>query len=101
MMVTNRAGRHFVIVVALCWLLLGAFVLWVTAVQSRWVYWVVLALPGYVLGELFFSWLLSRRHGIALSRSRFSFTRIAAALIVAIGFVVASLWVSSSVLPGE
>ena len=39
-MVTNRAGTHFVIVVALCWLLLGAFVLWLTAVQSRWVYWV-------------------------------------------------------------
>ena len=54
-------------------------VLWANEVQSGWVFYVVLGLPGYVLGELFFGWLLSSRHGLALSRAKFSVTRIAAA----------------------
>jgi uncharacterized membrane protein YeaQ/YmgE (transglycosylase-associated protein family) len=97
MMTTQRARTH-IVVAALCWLLIGSYVLWANQVQSGWVFYVVLGLPGYVLGELFFGWLLSRRHGLALSRARFSFARIAAALLAAIVFVVVSLWVSS-VLP--
>jgi hypothetical protein len=95
MRVTQRARIQFVVVAALCWLLVGSYVLWAAGVQSRWVFYVVLWVPGYVLGEFFFGWLLSPRHGWALSRAKFSFTRITAALLVAIGFVLVSLWVSS------
>src|SRR5262245_26802584 len=91
MMTTQRAWT----LIALCWLLIGLYVLRVNAVKSTWVFYVVLGLPGYVLGEAFFGWLLSRRHGLALSRAKFSATRIAAALLVAIVFVVVSAWVSS------
>ena len=99
MMTTQRVRTQYIVVAALSWLLVGSFLLWANAVQSNWVFFVVLGLPGYVLSELFFGWLLSLRHGLALSRASFSFTRIAAALLLAIGFVVVSLWVSS-LLPG-
>ena len=97
-MMTAQRARTQVIVVATLWLLIGSYALWATGVQSSWGFYVVLSLPGYVLGEFFFGWLLSRRHGLALSRAKFSLTRMAAALLVAIVFVVVSLWVSS-VLP--
>ena len=93
-MTAQRARTH-IAAAALSWLLVGSFLLWANAVQSSWVFYVVLGVPGYVLGELFFGWLLSRRHGLALSRARFSLTRMAAALLAAIGFVAVSLWVSS------
>ena len=95
---TTQRARTLIVVAALSWILIGFYVLWATGVQSGWVFYVVLGVPGYVLGEFVFGWLLSRRHGLALSPAKFSFKRIAAALLVAIVFVVASLWFSS-VLP--
>src|SRR5262245_11366813 len=94
MMTTQRAQTQLMVIAAL-WLLIGSCVLWAIGVKSGWAFYVVLGLPGYVLGELFFGWLLSRRHGLALSRAKFSATRVAAALLVAIVFVVVSAWVSS------
>jgi hypothetical protein len=60
----------------------------------QWVLLVVLGPPAYVLGEAFFGWLLSREHGTAISRRRFSIKRIAVLLLVFLAVFALSWWLS-------
>jgi len=100
----NRAGkdrlryRSFVLL-ALGWLPVATIfflALWPDLPQSKlmWVLLVFFGPPFYVLGEAFFGWVFSERHGYSISSSGFSFKRILVALLVVIAFFVLSWWVS-------
>lgn len=97
----QRAGSwsRTLLVGAFAWLsLVALLVFWLlpnlpqTALQ--WVLLVVLGPPAYVLGEAFFGWLLSREHGAAISRRRFSIKRIAVLLLVFLAVFALSWWLS-------
>lgn len=50
--------------------------------------------PVYILGEAFFGWLFSKKHGRDLSPHRFSIFRIFVALPVALVFFVLCGWLA-------
>jgi uncharacterized membrane protein SirB2 len=65
--------------------------------KSRWLLFIAVGPPLYILGEAFFGWLFSREHGDALSPRRFSVARVLIALPVVL-LVLALCWVLSCIL---
>jgi len=90
--------RRF-IAIAIAWLLIAAilaFQLWPDLPKSnlQWILLLFFGPPLYVLGESFFAWLFSQRHGEAISPRAFSPARILIALPVVLAFLALSWWLS-------
>jgi hypothetical protein len=90
--------RRF-IALAIAWLLVAAFLVfqfWPDLPKSylQWLLLVVFGPPLYVLGEAFFGWLFSLRHGQSISPRPFSPIRILVALPVVLAFLALSWWLS-------
>lgn len=97
---TVAFGLRTLLVVALVWLLVAGLLtlqLWPGLPEStlQWVLFIALGPPVYLLGESFFAWLLSRRHGHCVSPDRFSFKRIFVELAVLLSFIAFGGWVLS------
>ena len=90
--------------IAVVWLLIVApliFQFWPNIPQSKaqWILFVGFGPPLYVLAEELFGWLLSAKHGRAISSRGFSFARIVVALLsalVTIGTCGVLLWLVST-----
>lgn len=103
----NRIGKQrfryrSIMLLALGWLLMATIIilaLWPDLPQSKliWVLLVLFGPPLYVLGEAFFDWLFSERHGHSISSSGLSFKRILFALPVVIVLTALS-WSASWLL---
>jgi hypothetical protein len=96
---TAGFGIRALLVVALAWLLVAGFLalqFWPDLPQSKlqWILLVIFGPPIYVLGESFFGWLFSQRHGQSVSSRTFSFKRILIALPVVLAFAALSWWLS-------
>jgi len=90
-------GVRLLLVLALFWLGLAAFLafqFWPRVPHSvlQWVLFIALGPPLYLLGEAFFEWLFSRKHGHAISPHRFSVKRILFALLVLVSLCALSWW---------
>lgn len=93
-------GLRTLLVVALVWLLVAGLLmlqLWPDLPEStlQWVLFIALGPPVYLLGESFFAWLLSRRHGQFISPHGFSFKRILVELAVLLSFIGFGGWLLS------
>lgn len=87
------------LIAALVWPLVAGFLtlqFWPNLPQSelQWALLIAFGPPIYVLGEAFFGWLFSQRHGQSISSNSFSFKRILIALPVVLAFVGLSWWLS-------
>jgi len=96
------AGRHIVAALSL-WLLVGGLLLlqfWPSLPRNGHEVALVLVIgpPAYGLLELAGSWLLSKRHGKALSTRRLSPLRVLVALLVAATWLAAAWWFSARLL---
>jgi hypothetical protein len=96
------AGRHLVATLLL-WLLVGSLLLlqfWPSLPRNGHEVALVLVIgpPAYGLLEWTGSWLLSKRHGKALSTRRLSPLRVLVALLVATTWLAAAWWVSAHLL---
>lgn len=94
-----RSWPRTLLVGAVVWVLLAAFLVVLglpNLPQSalQWVLLVLLGPPVYVLGEGFFGWLFSRKHGMTISQKRFSIKRIAVALSVCVMIAALIWWLS-------
>ena len=65
--------------------------------KSRWLLFIAVGPPLYILGSAFFDWLLSRQHGDAVSPRQFSAARVLIALPIVL-LLVALCWVLSWML---
>jgi uncharacterized membrane protein YqjE len=88
--------------VAMVWLLLGAILvlqLWpdLPSTRRQWALLLVMGPPLYVLGELACAWLFSQSRSYA--KKRFSITRIALALPIAIAWFALAWWLASFIGP--
>ncbi|MCI0558558.1 MAG: hypothetical protein MN733_08690 [Nitrososphaera sp.] len=86
--------------VGVFWVFLCAFLalqFWPNVPRSKdhWVLLVAFGPPFYLLGESFFGWLFSRKHGQALSDSKFSLTRIVFALVIMLVFLSFTWWLTT------
>ena len=95
----GRSQIRTLLVVAILWLAVATFLavqFWPEVPHSalKWVLFIVFAPPLYVLGEAFFGWLLSAKHGAAISPKRFSGKRILIALPVVLAVFALSWWLS-------
>jgi len=73
---------------ALAWLFLVGLLIvefWpdVPTSKSRWLLFIAVGPPLYILGEAFFGWVFSPEHGYALSPRRFSIGRVLIAMPIA------------------
>jgi hypothetical protein len=87
------------LVVAVLWLVVATFLVlqfWPNVPHSplKWVLFIVFGPPLYVLGEEFFGWLFSPKHGAAISPNRFSAKRILIALPILVAVVALGWWLS-------
>ena len=97
--VTFGLGFRALLLVALAWLLVAGLLtlqFWPDLPQSKlhWVLLVAFGPPLYVLGEAFFGWLFSQRHGQSVSPHGFSLKRILIALPVVLAFTALCWWLS-------
>ena len=97
----NRGGSKIrtLLVIAVLWLAVAAFLafqFWPDVPHSalKWVLFIVFGPPLYVLGEEFFGWLLSAKHGATISQHRFSAKRILIALPLFLAVFALSWWLS-------
>jgi hypothetical protein len=97
----NREDRKIRTLLALAalWLVIAAFLafqFWPNVPHStlKWALFIVFGPPLYVLGEEFFGWLLSPKHGTAFSPHRFSAKRILIALPIVVAVVALGWWLS-------
>ena len=95
---TSRFSRT-VAAVAVIWLFAAAaltFQLWPNLPRSnlQWILFLAFGPPLYVGGEAFFGWLLSERHGRAISIRKFSVGRLAVALSVLLVLCLVTWWLS-------
>ncbi len=95
----ERSNIRTLPVVAVLWLAVAAFLavqFWPEVPHStlKWVLFIVFAPPLYVLGEEFFGWLLSAKHGATISPRHFSGKRILIALPVVLAVFALSWWLS-------
>jgi len=84
-------------VLAICWLVFAGLLtllMWpdLPRKDSQWLLLITLGPPVFVFGEAIFSWLLSPKHGMFVSRSRFSVLRILIAFPLALGWFVLCWW---------
>ncbi len=96
------AGRHLVATLLL-WLLVGSLLLlqfWPSLPRNGHEVALVLVIgpPAYGLLEWAGSWLLSKRHGKALSTRRLSPLRVLVALLVAATWLAAAWWFAAHLL---
>ncbi|MFZ3174546.1 MAG: hypothetical protein WA146_06580 [Thiobacillus sp.] len=89
----------FLPALAIGWLLIAGlllFQLWPDLPQTslQWFLLVAFGPPLYVLGEGFFSWLLSSKHGKAISNREFSFVRVLVALPIMLAVFALCWWLS-------
>jgi hypothetical protein len=86
-------------ILALCWLVIGGLLtlgMWPDLPSSNSGWFILLAFgpPIFVFGEAFFGWLLSPRHGAAVSQNRFSALRILLAFPLAVAWFAFCWWLS-------
>ena len=86
-------------VLALSWLFIAALLtvqLWPEVPHSKLQWFLLFAFgpPLYILGESFFGWLLSPKHGKAISHRQFSLARVLLALPIMLALFALSWWVS-------
>jgi hypothetical protein len=67
---------------------------WAPKTTLQWIILIALGPPLYILGEEFFGWLFSRKHGFAISPREFSFLRIGVGLVVCLAWLglLSLLW---------
>lgn len=83
----RRLWLPFVVVVVWFFLVgLLALSVWPNLPRSKFLF-IALGPPLYLLGEGFFGWLFSEKHGRAISQSKFSGARILIALVVILAFL--------------
>jgi len=91
--------------IALIWLAVSGLlvVLFWPDLPSTWLQWLLFIAfgpPLYVLGEEFFGWVFSPRHGAAISKRTFSLRRIFAGvclMLVCIPIVWGLVWLGSNI----
>ena len=91
-----KVGVRVLLGVALLWLLVAGFItleLWPNLPRSKlqWFFLFVFGPPLYILGETFFGWLFSQRHGDAIGSP---VKRILVAVPVGLVFISISWWLS-------
>jgi hypothetical protein len=98
----NEVKRTFSLLlgVSILWAVLAVLVLPWTGIPKttrQWILLVVAGPPLYVLGEAFFGWVFSQKHGHKISRESFSWTRILVAVAIYVAAAVAAVWLGSLV----
>jgi hypothetical protein len=84
---------------AFLWLVIGSlltFQLWpdLPHTKLQWFLLIAFGPPIYILGEAFFGWLFSPKHGQAISHREFSLVRVLLALPILLALFALSWWVS-------
>ena len=84
---------------AILWLVVGCLLIvqfWpdLPHTNLQWFLLIAFGPPVYILGEEFFGWLFSAKHGEAISSRKFSPVRILLVLPIALAFFALSSWVS-------
>jgi hypothetical protein len=99
---TDRRRLRLLLLIAVVWVVVAGFLLLALLPQLphsrlQWFLFIAFGPPLYVLGEGFFGWLFSPKHGCSISQRRFSVARILILFPVALA-LLALCWFLASLL---